>query len=276
MWGKVLGAVIGAATGMVLAWSPELAGALALAGFGLGHFVIDREVALTKADQPPSSDDLLGRAAERAKGRKLVRPVIKRAAAEDQLLADLLCPLFIEVARVDGPVVQSEIRAIREYFQFALKFDDAGLEAVRVALKDALAATPVDVETLVKQARADIKPAHRLELVRGLYDLGTIDGELTRSEIDTLKRVVAQFNLSEEQLQQITKQFFGSGEAHFRTLGLGNEATDDDIRSAFRRLAAENHPDRVASLGPKQAEAAGERFRQVKEAYEALRKLRGF
>jgi DnaJ like chaperone protein len=276
MWGKVLGAVIGAATGMVLAWSPELAGALALAGFGLGHFVIDREVALTKADQPPSSDDLLDRAAERSKGRKLVRPVIKRAAPEDQLLADLLCPLFIEVARVDGPVVQSEIRAIREYFQFSLKFDEAGLEAVRVALKSALATTPVDVETLVKRARTDVKPAQRLELVRGLYDLGTIDGELTRSEIDTLKRVVGQFNLSDEQLQQITKQFFGSGEAHFRTLGLGNDATDDDIRSAFRRLAAENHPDRVASLGPKQAEAAGERFRHVKEAYEALRKLRGF
>ncbi len=259
---------------MVLAWSPELAGALALAGLALGHFVIDREAALSKSELPPSSEDLLGRAAERSKGRKPARP--KRASAEDQLLVELLCPLFIEVARVDGPVVQSEIRAIREYFQFGLKFDDAALEAVRLALKDALAATPVDVETLVKRARSDVKPAQRLDLVRALYDLGTIDGELTRSEIDTLKRVVGQFNLSDEQLQQITKQFFGSGEAHFRTLGLGEQATDDDIKSAFRRLAAENHPDRVASLGPKQAEAAAERFRQVKEAYEALRKLRGF
>ena len=40
------------------------------------------------------------------------------------------------------------------------------------------------------------------------------------------------------------------------------------MKSAFRKLAAEHHPDH--------AKDNGEKFREVKEAYEALKKLRGF
>lgn len=268
MWGKVFGALVGVGVGLLIEWNPVLAGAMALAGLVLGHFAIDRDSAGRRADA------LLG--PPKRKLNRTARPQVKRITADQLHLADALCPLFIEVARCDGPVVQPEIRVIREYFEIGLRFDEAGLDAVRVALKTALASKPQDVEELTRKIRGDVKPAQRMELVRTLYDLGMVDAELTRSEIDTLKRVVAQLNLSDEQLQEITKQFFGSGDAHYKLLGLPSTATDDEVKSAFRKLAAENHPDRVASLGPKEAEVAGERFRQVKEAYDALKKLRGF
>jgi DnaJ like chaperone protein len=268
MWGKVFGALVGVGVGLLIEWNPVLAGAMALAGILLGHFALDRDSAGRRADA------LLGPPKRRL--NRTARPNVRRITVDQLQLADVLCPLFIEVARCDGPVVQPEIRVIREYFELTLHFDETGLEAVRAGLKAALAGKPQDVEELTKKARGEVKPAQRMELVRTLYDLGTVDAELTRSEIDTLKRVVGQLNLSDEQLQEITKQFFGSGDAHYRLLGLEPSATDDEVKSAFRKLAAENHPDRVASLGPKEAEVAGERFRQVKDAYDALKKLRGF
>lgn len=279
MWGKVFGALIGAAAGMLLAWSPIVAVALAIVGAALGHFVIDREPSAPKLERPPSVDELLGdpRPAPRPRRRAPPPPPPpKKATLEQETLAELLCPIFIEVARCDGPVVQSEVRTIREFFQQTLAFDDAGSEAVRVALKAALGAPATDVEELVKRARVEVKPSLRLDVVRALYDMGLADAALARSEIDTLKRVVGSFNLSEEQLQQITKAYFGAGTQHFETLGLDDSATDEEIKTAFRRLAAENHPDRAATLGPKEAEAAANRFRLVKEAYEELRKIRGF
>jgi DnaJ like chaperone protein len=272
--------MIGAAIAMVLAWDPLLAAAMAVVGLALGHLLVDREPPAPRRDAPPSIDELIGEPPKELPRR---RPAPKRLAPppapardEQKLLADVLCPIFIEVARADSGVVQSEIRVVREFFQHTLGFDEAGMEAVRGALKDALASSEQDMEHLVKRARTELKPSLRVDVVRALYDMGMADADLSTRERDLLKHVTQNFNLSDEQLQQITTQYFGGAEAHYAALGLTESATDDELKSAFRKLASENHPDRVATLGAKEAEAATERFRQVKDAYEALRKIRGF
>lgn len=275
MWGKVLGAMIGGAVGMLLAWSPVLAAALAVAGLALGHFILDREVVAPRQDMPPSQEELVAEKRPRPRPAPPLPRERRNRVDEQKLLADVLCPIFIEVARADSGVVQSEIRVVREFFQHALGFDEDGMEAVRLALKDALASSEQDIDHLVKRARSEVKPSLRVDVVRALYDMGLADADLSARERDLLKRVVQQFNLSDEQLQQITTERFGGASRYYEVLGLTENATDEELRSAFRRLAAENHPDRVANLGPREAEAAAERFRQVKDAWEALRKIRG-
>ena len=52
---------------------------------------------------------------------------------------------------------------------------------------------------------------------------------------------------------------------YYRILGLDEDATPSDVRSAYRRAAHEHHPDH----NPGDAAAAG-RFKQVQEAYEVL------
>lgn len=266
--------MIGASLGMVLAWSPPLAAILGAVGALIGHFVVDREPMAPKAFAPPSKEELLGRAApKKREPRKAappakVKPKPKKISADDLLLVDSLCPLFVEVARADAPPVQMEIRVIREFFEQRLQFNEIAMEAVRDALKDAIAAPEQDIEFLTTRARTAVKPSIRVEVVRSLYDLGLVDGQLQRSEQDMLKRIVGQFNLSDEQLQQITAEYFGKGDKEYELLGITKEATDDEVKSAFRKLAAEHHPDR--------AKDDGKRFREVKDAYEALKKLRGF
>lgn len=277
MMGKLLGAMIGAALGMVLAWSPALAAILSAVGALIGHFAVDREPMSPKTLRPPSREELLGspppRAPRRAAAASPQKP--KKVAAEDLLLLDALCPLFIEVARGDRAADPLEIRVVREFFEVRLQFDATAMEAVRKALKDALAAEVQDIEFLTTRARTAVKPSLRVEVVRSLYDLGLVDGPLTRAEQDMLKRIVGLFNLSDEQLQQITKEYFGSGDRAYEVLGLTREATDDELKAAFRRLAAEAHPDRAAALGPEAAAKAAARFREVKDAYEELKRLRG-
>lgn len=268
---------------MLLAWPPLAVVAVALASAALGHLLVDREAAGPQTERPPTIDELLGdqprqrqRPPRHAALARDTSPSLPPVTVEHQTLARTLCPLFIEVARADGNVSQPEIRVVREFFQDQLGFDQAGSEAVRAALKAALAEKPTEVEHLVKAARAELKPSLRLDVVRALYELALVDGPLTRAESDCLRRIVQTFNLSEEQLQEITRAHFGQGAQHYETLGLTEEATDDEVRSAFRRLAAENHPDRAASLGGQEAEAAAARFRTIKDAYEELRKIRGF
>src|SRR2546426_5729950 len=52
---------------------------------------------------------------------------------------------------------------------------------------------------------------------------------------------------------------------YYETLGVSKTATEDEIRSAFRKLARKNHPD-VA----KDKKAAEEKFKEINEAYEVL------
>ena len=273
MLGKVIGALLGGALGMLLAWSPPLAATLAAVGALIGHFAIDRDVIpQPKALRPPSEEEIL-RGGGPAVPRRVVPPAPpprkkQKVNPDDLALLQALCPLFIEVARADEAPVQLEIRVIREFFEQRLQFNETMMDEVRDALKAAIASPPGDVEAMTTRARVLVKPAMRVEVVRSLYDVGMVDGDLKRSEQDVLKRIVNAFNLSDEQLQQITVEFFGKGDANYAVLGVTPEATDDEVKSAYRRLAAEHHPDRASD--------GGDRFRQVKDAYEALRKLRGF
>ena len=54
---------------------------------------------------------------------------------------------------------------------------------------------------------------------------------------------------------------------YYDTLGVAKNATDEDIKKAYRKLAMKHHPDRNQGDN---AKAAEERFKESKEAYEML------
>jgi len=54
---------------------------------------------------------------------------------------------------------------------------------------------------------------------------------------------------------------------YYEVLGLAKNASDDDIKKAYRKLAMKYHPDR--NQGPEQ-KVAEEKFKEAKEAYETL------
>ena len=61
----------------------------------------------------------------------------------------------------------------------------------------------------------------------------------------------------------------------YRTLGISETATDEEVRQAYRQLALRYHPDRVASQGEAAREAAEKRFREVTEARDIIFRARG-
>ena len=53
----------------------------------------------------------------------------------------------------------------------------------------------------------------------------------------------------------------------YEILGVPRNASDDDIKKAYRKLAMKYHPDRNQGEA---AKAAEEKFKETKEAYEVL------
>lgn len=56
-----------------------------------------------------------------------------------------------------------------------------------------------------------------------------------------------------------------AGSDHYDTLGVPKDASQDDVKKAFRKIAKENHPDVVGADAAKL-----QRFKDAKEAYETL------
>ena len=52
---------------------------------------------------------------------------------------------------------------------------------------------------------------------------------------------------------------------YYEVLGIGKDATEADIKKAYRKLAMKYHPDRNQGN-----EEAAEKFKEVNEAYEIL------
>jgi DnaJ like chaperone protein len=54
-------------------------------------------------------------------------------------------------------------------------------------------------------------------------------------------------------------------------LGVARDASQEDIRSAYRRLAGQYHPDKVLHLGKEFRDLAEIRFKEIQAAYDALK-----
>src|SRR5260221_8518837 len=52
---------------------------------------------------------------------------------------------------------------------------------------------------------------------------------------------------------------------YYTTLGLGRDATEEDIKKSYRKMAMKHHPDRNPD-----DKGSEEKFKEAKEAYEVL------
>lgn len=55
------------------------------------------------------------------------------------------------------------------------------------------------------------------------------------------------------------------GKDYYQILGVSRNATDDDIKKAYRKMALKYHPDKNSNPG------AEDKFKEIAEAYDVLR-----
>mgnify|MGYP003883670835 CR=1 FL=1 len=60
---------------------------------------------------------------------------------------------------------------------------------------------------------------------------------------------------------------------YYEVLGLGRDASEAELKKAYRRLAMKYHPDRIQSQGlpPELLSAAEEKFKEISNAFEVLK-----
>jgi len=86
-----------------------------------------------------------------------------------------------------------------------------------------------------------------------------------------------QFYRQYQQRANANQSVYQPRKDYYAVLGLKSDATDDEVKKAYRKLIMEYHPDQISNKGLNDEikEFATKRFREVQEAYEEICKLRG-
>ena len=116
--------------------------------------------------------------------------------------------------------------------------------------------------------------SQRLQLYHYLVSLGACDG-LVQSEVDLLETIASYIGLAKSDSDSIFAQFRPNNDSNYSILGITPNATDEEVKKAYRRMAVKYHPDKVATLGADVQKAAEEKFKAISQAYEAICRERG-
>ena len=189
-----------------------------------------------------------------------------------------LVGLSIAVANVDGHVKVSQVEEIKEFFRDNLPFsgDDQALlqKIIDETVKNR---NKLDIGTLCSYYRSVSTYEGRLLLVRLLFKIARADREgITKSEEVLISQIAYLLGLDEATYGSIKAEFYRDEERVYRILGVDKNASIEEIKSAYRKLASQYHPDKVANLGDEFVQLAEEKFKVIQDAYAKIREERGF
>lgn len=215
---------------------------------------------------------LLGGGARRLEQTRY-ETVNQRTAAQNDFKVAMLV-LMAAVMKADGSVVKSELNVVKSYL---LKHygEDEALDALRM-LRELLKQN-IDYRAVAGQVRMNVTYSARLQLLHVLFSIAMSDGRMPEREMAVVKVIADAMGVYDSDFRSIMAMFSVSRNEDwaYEVLEIKKEATDDEVKKAYRRMAMKYHPDKLAGMGEDIKQQSTEKFRKINEAYEHIKSVRG-
>jgi DnaJ like chaperone protein len=117
--------------------------------------------------------------------------------------------------------------------------------------------------------------AARLQLLHYLFGVAMADNVGHPDEIRMIERIAGYLGISSSDFTSIKAMFIRDIDSAYKILEISPDASDEEIKKAYRRMALKYHPDKVGNLGPDIQKSANEKFQQLNQAYEDIKRRRG-
>ncbi len=268
IWGKIIGGVGGFMVGGPLG---------AIIGGVAGHAVdkIREEREALGESEPEALGDDRGWGPGYPPGPGRRGPRLSAHARQTAFSVGIIV-LGAKMAKADGHVTRAEIDAFKQVFRIA-----PGDVPTVAAIFDEAKRDPTGFEPYAAQIAAVLRGETQLleDLLGGLFHIAKADGAITSAEIAFLRRVATIFGLSHLTFERVRLMFMEgrTGPDPYDVLGVTRSASDNEVKSTWRQLIRENHPDMLIARGlPEDAVAlANEKMAAINAAYEAIERERG-
>ncbi len=154
--------------------------------------------------------------------------------------------LSAKMAKADGVVTGDEEIAFLELFDIPSGEERNVARLFNLAKQD-VAGFETYAERLAVLFPND--PETCIDILDGLFHIAKADGVLHENEIGYLRRISQIFNLDERMFNQMLARHARGGADPYAILGVAPEASDAELKSQFRHLVRETHPDRLIARG---------------------------
>ena len=261
VWGKVIGGVAGFAMGGPLA---------ALLGAVAGH-AVDR----MREERGKNDEDEQGHRPGARTWTSVETDAEIDVAARQIAFTTAVIVLSAKMAKADGVVTREEVDAFKEIFRIPPD-EVAGVGRLfDEARRDARGFEPY-AEQVARMFARDRSVLE--ELLGGLFHIAKADGVVHPAELDYLRRVAIIFGFSANEFERIRAALMGPDEADpYAILGLTRKAPDAEVKSTYRKLIREYHPDTLVAKGLPQefVDVANDKMAAINAAYDRIEKERG-
>lgn len=184
-----------------------------------------------------------------------------------------LLVLSAAVMKADGSVKKSELDYVKRFF--LTNFGQERAEKYILMLREILK-QDIQVYDVSQQVGRFMDYSSKLQLLHYLFGIASADDSIHENEIDVISVIAKYMGISSADYQSIKAMFVQDVDSAYKILGVDSNATDDEIKKAYREMAKKYHPDKVAYLGEDVRKSAEQKLQEVNEAYEKIRKQRGF
>ena len=182
--------------------------------------------------------------------------------------------LGAKMAKADGVVTRDEVIAFTEVF----KVPEGEMENVarifNIAKQDV-----AGYEIYARQLAALLKSNSSLleDVLEGLFHIAMADGLLHSNEEQFLAEVAKRFGFTDIEFGYMKARHVGSTkDSPYNILGITPEISNDALKIHYRKLVAENHPDKMIARGvpPEFVAIATKKIAAINAAYDELTKER--
>ncbi|WP_416687159.1 co-chaperone DjlA [Candidatus Pseudothioglobus sp. Uisw_041] len=189
------------------------------------------------------------------------------------------------IAKVDGKVSKSEILLAQQVMQHMQLSED--MQKAAKELFNQGKQNDFNLDEVLEQFRTESH--RRTHLVRMFLEIQIqatyADGVFDDKEYDALKYIANKLRFPIPELERLIQQFsIASGKSSKLTiddayviLGADKNLTDKELKTAYRRLLSQHHPDKLVAKGlpEEMTKMANEKTQEIISAYELIKKHRG-
>lgn len=178
------------------------------------------------------------------------------------------------VIKADGNVSQKELDYVRHYF-----VQSYGKERANATFKlfnEVIKKRQISEANICAYLRPRLRYEVRLQVIHFLFNIAQADGQVSSAEASKIQSIAGYFAINRRDFESIKAMFFRSADSAYKILEVDKNASNAEIKAAYRKMVKKYHPDKLVNMDEAYQKGAKDKFNQVQQAYEKLQKERGF
>lgn len=183
-----------------------------------------------------------------------------------------LLMLIAAVMRADDKILKTELDFVKKFLITQFGIDEA--QEMMILLRDILK-QPYNVKDVLQQISQYMDYSSRLQMMHLLFGVALADSYAHPKEIEIIQQIGYNLGIQSNDFESIKAMFIKDDFSAYKILEITPDANEEEIKKAYRRMAMKYHPDKVNHLGEDVKKSASEKFKEVNEAYQKIKKIRG-